>query len=55
MTNETDYIPRQAVIDLLHYYADEACSAIVSDVERIPGICAGIDDSWLVQRFTKVV
>ena len=37
MTNETDYIPRQAVIDPLHYYADEACSAIVADVERIPG------------------
>lgn len=35
-----DYIPRQAVIDLLYYYADEACSAIVADVERIPGICA---------------
>lgn len=36
-----DYIPRQAVIDLLHYYADEACSAIVEDVERIPGIYLG--------------
>lgn len=38
MTNKTDYIPRQAVIDLLYYYADEACSAIVADVERIPGV-----------------
>lgn len=55
MTNETDYIPRQAVIDLLHYYADEACSAIVADVERMPGICAGIDDSWIMKRFTEVI
>lgn len=42
MTNKTDYIPRQAVIDLLYYYADEACSAIVADVERIPGVFAGL-------------
>lgn len=42
MPNKTDYIPRQSVIDLLHYHADEACSAIVADVERIPGICTGI-------------
>lgn len=55
MPNKTDYIPRQAVIDLLYYYADEACSAIVEDVERIPGICAGIDDSWIMKRFTTVV
>ena len=37
---DVDRIQRQAVIDLLYYYADEACSAIVADVERIPGICA---------------
>lgn len=55
MTNKTDYIPRQAVIDLLYYYADEACSAIVADVERIPGVFAGVDDSWLMKRFTTVV
>lgn len=54
-TNETDYIPRQAVIDLLYYYADEACSAIVADVERMPGICAGIDDSWRMKRFMEVI
>ena len=41
-----DYIPRQAVIDLLYYYADEACSAIVEDAERIPGIyiCANVKE-----------
>lgn len=50
-----DYIPRQAVIELLYYYADEACSAIVADMEKIQGICAGIDDSWLMKRFTKVI
>lgn len=45
MTNETDHIPRRSVIDLLHYNADEACSAIVDDVEKIPGICAGIENN----------
>lgn len=32
----TEYIKRDAVIDLLHYNYDEACSAIVADVEAIP-------------------
>lgn len=30
---------------------DEACSAAVGDVERIPGI----DDSWIMKRFTEVI
>ena len=31
----TEYIKRDAVIDLLHYNADEACSSIIADVEAI--------------------
>lgn len=31
-----DYIERKAAIELLHYYADETCSAVVSDFEAIP-------------------
>ena len=41
LSDDGDYIPRQAVIDLLYYYADEACSAVVAEVERIPGIYLG--------------
>ena len=55
LTSGADYIPRQSVIDLLYYYADEACSAVVADVERIPGVFVGIDDSWLMKRFTEVI
>ena len=32
----TDYISRKAAIELLHYNADERCSAVVSDFEAIP-------------------
>lgn len=32
----SDYISREAVIELLHYNADERCSAVVSDFEAIP-------------------
>lgn len=31
-----EYIEREAAIELLHYYTDEACSAIVADMEAIP-------------------
>ena len=31
-----EYIEREAAIELLHYYADEACSAIVADMEALP-------------------
>ena len=31
-----EYIDRDAAIELLHYYADETCSAVVSDFEAIP-------------------
>lgn len=32
----SDYISREAAIELLHYNADERCSAVVSDFEEIP-------------------
>lgn len=32
----SDYISREAAIELLHYNADESCSAVVSDFEAIP-------------------
>ena len=32
----SDYISREAALELLHYNADEACSAVVSDFEAIP-------------------
>lgn len=31
-----DYIDREAAIELLHYNADERCSAVVSNFEEIP-------------------
>lgn len=31
-----DYISRETAIELLHYNADETCSAVVSDFESIP-------------------
>lgn len=31
-----EYIKREAAIELLHYYVDETCSAVVSDFEAIP-------------------
>ena len=31
-----EYIEREAAINLLHYHADEACSAVVTDFEAIP-------------------
>lgn len=32
----TDYISREAAIEMLYYNADERCSAVVSDFEEIP-------------------
>lgn len=32
----SDYTSRKAGIELLHYNADERCSAVVSDFEAIP-------------------
>lgn len=32
----SDYISRDAAIELLHYNTDERCSAVVSDFEEIP-------------------
>lgn len=32
----SDYISRKTAIELLHYNADERCSAVVSDFEEIP-------------------
>ena len=32
----SNYISREAAIELLHYNADERCSAVVSDFEEIP-------------------
>lgn len=32
----SDYISRDAAIELLHYNADERCSAVVSGFEEIP-------------------
>ena len=32
----SDYMSREAAIELLHYNADERCSAVVSDFEEIP-------------------
>lgn len=31
-----EYIEREAAIELLHYNADETCSAVVCDFEAIP-------------------
>lgn len=31
-----EYIKREDAINLLHYHADEACSAVVADFESIP-------------------
>lgn len=31
-----EYIVKEQVIELLHYNTDEACSAIVADVEQLP-------------------
>lgn len=31
-----EYITKEQVIELLHYNTDEACSAIVADVEQLP-------------------
>lgn len=33
-----EYIDRDAVIELLHFNADETCSAVVSDFEAIPAV-----------------
>lgn len=50
-----EYIEREAAIELLHYYADEACSAIVADMEALPaadvapvvhGRWIGVDSSY---------
>lgn len=35
-----DLIDRKAVISLLHYFTDEACSSIVGDVEKLPSVDA---------------
>lgn len=32
----SDYISREETIELLHYNADETCSAVVSDFESLP-------------------
>lgn len=32
----SDYMSREAAIELLHYNADERCSAVVADFEEIP-------------------
>ena len=32
----TEYIKRDAAIEMLHYYSDESCSSVVSDFESIP-------------------
>lgn len=51
----SDYISREAAIELLHYNADERCSAVVSDFEEIPaadvepvrhGQWGRTDDDW---------
>lgn len=51
----SDYISREAAIELLHYNADERCSAVVSDFEEIPaadvepvrhGEWLRTDDDW---------
>lgn len=35
-TTMAEYIKREDAINLLHYHADEACSAVVADFESIP-------------------
>lgn len=32
----TDYISREAAIEMLHYNSDESCASVVSDFESIP-------------------
>lgn len=32
----SDYISREAAIEMLHYNADESCTSVVSDFETIP-------------------
>lgn len=36
-----EYITREAAIELLHYNADETCSAVVSDFEALPAVDIG--------------
>ena len=40
----SDYISRKTAIELLHYNADERCSAVVSDFEAIPA--ADVEPVW---------
>ena len=46
----SDYISRKAVIELLHYNADERCSAVVSDFEAIPAADVERQGRW--ERYT---
>ena len=32
----SDYISREAAIEMLHYNADESCASVVPDLESIP-------------------
>lgn len=32
----SDYISREAAIEMLHYNSDESCASVVSDFEAIP-------------------
>lgn len=47
-----DLISRKSVIDLLYFFADEACSAIVGDIEKIPSVDAVkvVSAKWLPPR-----
>ena len=47
-----EYIEREAAIELLHYYTDEACSAIVADMEALPAadVAPVRHGQWIASR-----
>ena len=47
-----EYIEREAAIELLHYYTDEACSAIVADMEALPAadVAPVVHGRWIASH-----
>ena len=48
-----EYIEREAAIELLHYNADETCSAVVCDFEAIPtaDVAPVVHGRWIHSRY----
>lgn len=43
----SDYISREAAIEMLHYNADESCASVVSDFEAIPAADVEPAHRWI--------